>query len=264
MDYIIEYNNEQYFIILTPFDKSKAIGEVFRLRYSELENDWVEYWIQVFICEADKLHPRKINELSDPLKEIIAKEIKKDLERTFMANPYFDELMFFVGNEVFTYQEQLIPIHCNICEKKNLYEKRNKGNKSDYINNIVKLMEEDKNPDWPFKEDLLVQFSVSNSLSKLNRVDLDNLAKTILDIFKGVVYESDSQIISFAGDKSSVNSMKAFIVAIKKLAPKEKPSFQDYLFSGKMNAWQDEYKEKQRLLKPTRFKVYGSFQKNSP
>jgi Holliday junction resolvase RusA-like endonuclease len=201
-------------------------------------------------------------ELPEPLKKIIGENIQDIFHRTFTANPYFDELLIFAGSEVFTYQEKLKQIECNQCERKNLYEKYYKGNKTEYISRIKRLMDENENPDWPFNEKLLVQFSISNIQSKLDKVDLDNLAKTILDIFKGTIYIDDSQIISLAGSKQSVLDHKVFIVAIRRLEPNEKPVFQEYLWSGKMNAWQEQYKIKRESNKPTRFIVYGSFKEN--
>ena len=259
MDFTIQYNNEEYLIILTDFFKTTKTAEVFRFSYSDIENDWIEYEIQVFVRQENDFYPKKFKELPESLKEIITKEFEESIYRTFIANPYFDELLI-LENEVYTYQEELKPIECNQCGRKDLYEKRNKGNKSTYISNIVKLMEDDKNPDWPFSERLLVQFTVSNVQTKLDKIDLDNLAKTIFDTFKGLIYIDDSQIVSFAGSKDSVNNIKAFMIAIKRLEPNEKPVFQEYLFSGKLNAWQLEHEKKRLLNKPTRFKSYGKFE----
>ena len=262
MELIIQYENEEYLVILTEFSKTNKTVEVFRFFYSNEENDWFEFKIEVFLRVDNDFVPKKIKDLSAELKEVIAKIIEKDLGRTFIANPYFDELLIFFGKEIYTHQEQFKPIQCDQCDKKNLYEKRNKGNKSAYIEEIIKLMGEDKNLDWPFKERLLVQFSVSNVQSKLDKIDLDNLSKTMFDIFKGLIYLDDSQIVSFAADKTSVNDIKAFIVAIKRLEPNERPLFQEYLFSGKMNAWKEEREKKQQLNKPTRFIAYGTFKNN--
>jgi Holliday junction resolvase RusA-like endonuclease len=261
MEFILEYGDEEFLIILSEFVKKDKV-EVFRIRYSDQENDCAEYEIQVFMRQENDFIQVKVMELSEFLKEIIGKNIQDFFGRTFTANPYFDELLIFAGSEVFTYQEKLKLIECTQCDRKNLYEKYYRGNKSEYVANLKGLMESNKNPDWPFKEKLLVQFSISNTQSKLNEVDLDNLAKTILDIFKGTIYVDDSQVVSLAGNKESVLHLKAFIVAIRRLEPNEKPLFQEYLWSSKMNAWQDQYKIKRDFNKPTRFIVYGSFKKN--
>ena len=261
MEFILEYGEEEFLIILSEFTKKDRV-EVIRIPYSDQENDWAEYEIQVFMRKENEFIPMKVMELPEFLREIIGKNIQDLFYRTFTANPYFDELLIFAGSEVFTYQEKLKPIECNQCDRKNLYEKYYKGNKTEYITKIKKLMDENKNPSWPFKEKLLVQFSISNIQSKLDAVDLDNLAKTILDIFKGTIYIDDSQIISLAGNKESVLDRKAFIVAIRRLEPNEKSVFQEYLWSGKMNAWQELYKIKRESNRPTRFIVYGLFKQN--
>jgi Holliday junction resolvase RusA-like endonuclease len=179
------------------------------------------------------------------------------MPKIFVANPYFDEMMIFFGNTIYTSQEKLKPIICEQCDRKNLYEKREKENKTDFINRIHGLLQTTKNHEWPFKEDLLVQFTVSNKQAKLKEVDLDNLAKTLFDALQGIVYSNDSQIIGFAGDKYSVIDIDAFIVAIKRMSPGEKPIYQEFLFSGKRNAWKAEYEQKRILNKSTRFTNYG-------
>ena len=264
MEFILGYNNEEYLVIVSDFIK-KDKAEVIRIPYSDEENDWVEYEIQVLKRKDDVFYKTKVLDLPEELKEIIGKNLREVLERTFIANPYFDELILFAGTEVFTYQEHLKPIECIQCNRQNLYEMRNKGkgNKSEYIERIKEIMNGEKNPDWPFKERLLVQFGISTIKSKLDTIDIDNMAKTILDIFKGLIYENDSQVIALAGDKNFTLGRKAFFVAIKRLGPNERPVFQEYLYSGKMNAWKDEHEEKRLLNKSTRFVTYGSFDENN-
>lgn len=261
MEYILEYGDEEYLIFLNDFNKTDK-AEVISIPYSDKEDDCIEYEIQIFIRKANGLSKIKVMELSDTLREIIGRNIQEILDRTFIANPYFDELLVFYGNKVFTYQDQYKPLKCTECEKINLYEKRNKGNKTEYIEEIKKLMEGNKNSDWPFKENLLLQFSVSDTQSRLDEIDLDNLAKTIFDIFKGVVYDNDSQIISFAGEKHSILNRKAFMVAIKRLESDENPVFQEYLYSSKMNSWKEERKQKELLKKPTYFRMYRKISKD--
>jgi Holliday junction resolvase RusA-like endonuclease len=255
MEFVLEYNEDEYLIILNDFLK-KDKAEVFRLSYSDSKGDCIEYEIQVFVRKKDEWLKIRVVELSEVLKSAIAEIIQKEFDRIFIANPYFDELLIFYKNEVFTSQDKYKAINCNECSRANLYEKGSKDNKTEYIDRIKKLMEIESNTDWPFKEKLMLQFSVSGTQSRLDKIDLDNLAKTIFDIFKGVIYEDDSQIVSFAGSKDFVMNLKAFIVAIKRLESNEKPVIQEYLFSGKMNSWQEERKQKQLLNKATYFRIY--------
>lgn len=118
-------------------------------------------------------------------------------------------------------------------------------------------MKQKKNIEWPFQENLLVQFTVSDIESKLKAVDVDNLANTLFDSLQGVVYSNDSQIVGFAGDKYSVNGIKAFIIGIRRLKLGEKAIYQEYLFSGKRNSWKEEYKAKVLLNRQTRFISYN-------
>jgi hypothetical protein len=56
-----------------------------------------------------------------------------------------------------------------------------------------------------------------------------------------------------------VLNIKAFIIAIRKLEDNERPHFQDYLFSGKMNAWMEERRQKEAKNRQTRFMTFGEF-----
>jgi Holliday junction resolvase RusA-like endonuclease len=260
MEFIIEYNGDEYSVALSERTNEDKI-EVLRFPYGNEDGEWDECKIQVFLRLKDKPIQVKVLDLPEPLKEIITDTVAELRSRTFIANPYFDELLIFAGSEVFTYQEKLKPFDCSICYNKNLYEKRSKGNKSEYMSAIKSQMDTAKNEEWPFREKLLLQFSVSNTQSKLDEIDLDNLAKTIFDTLKGTVYVDDSQIIGFTGSKDSVLNLKAFIVAIRRLALGEKPVYQEYLYSQKRNIWQKEYDRKKVLNKSTRFMVYGNFKK---
>ena len=255
MEFILEYDNEEYLILTDEFSK-KDKTEVIRVPYSDEEGDWVEYEIQVFKRKGNKFFKEKVLELPEELRNVIGKNIQELLDRTFIANPYFDDLLIFFEKKVFTYQDQYKLIQCNDCNKNNLYQRRNKGNKTEYIEELRKLMDVKDNPNWPYKEKLLFQFTVSDRQSRLDKIDLDNLAKTIFDMFKEIVYDDDSQIVSFAGSKHSILNLNAFMVAIRRLEPNEIPVVQEHMYSGKMNSWQAERKQKQLLNKITHFRAY--------
>jgi Holliday junction resolvase RusA-like endonuclease len=260
MEFILKYDSEDYLIMVIEEYERKNQIEVIQIPYSNKKDDYVEYEIKVFKRNSDEFDQIKVLELPEALKDIISKYIIQVLDRTFIANPYFDELLIFAGSEVFSYQEKLKPLACTQCSRNNLYEKYFRGNKKEYIENVKKLLGENMNPEWPFREKLSVQFGVTNLKSKLDKVDLDNLAKTILDIFKGTIYVDDSQIISLAGRKESIKTFKAFVVAIKRLEQDETPLFQNTLWSAKPNAWKEDRKIKAEANKPTRFIVYGKFE----
>ena len=121
-------------------------------------------------------------------------------------------------------------------------------------------MERNASNEWPFNEKLLVQFTVSNLQSKLDKVDLDNLAKTILDVLKGTVYSDDNQIVGLAETKTSVKNIKTFVVAVKRLEQNEVPIFQNHLWSNYPNALKKERKIKAEANKPTRFYSVDDFE----
>ena len=94
MEFILEYDNEEYLILTDEFSK-KDKTEVIRVPYSDEEGDWVEYEIQVFKRKGNKFFKEKVLELPEELRNVIGKNIQELLDRTFIANPYFDDLLIF-------------------------------------------------------------------------------------------------------------------------------------------------------------------------
>ena len=101
-----------------------------------------------------------------------------------------------------------------------------------------------------------IQFSVSDKQSRLNSIDLDNLAKSILDSLQTVVFENDAQIEALVATKDYTNGFIANLIAIKELGPDERPKFQEFLFSSKHKTWSKEYAHKFKTGKSTRFVRY--------
>ncbi len=259
MEFLLKYKDVEYLIsVLDEYERKDGI-EVLRLPYGKSEDDWVEYQVTAHRLEGDKLLPIKVLNLPKGVRDELGKYIDKILDRTFIANPYFDEILVFPSNEVFSYQSGMKPVKCDHCSRANLYEKVFKENKQEYVKRIKQLLERNANNEWPFNEKLRVQFTVSNLQSRLDKVDLDNLAKTILDVLKGTVYSDDNQIVSLAGSKASVNNIKTFIVAVKRLEQNEVPTFQNHLWSNYPNAWKEERKIKEEANKPTRFYSVDDF-----
>jgi Holliday junction resolvase RusA-like endonuclease len=80
-------------------------------------------------------------------------------------------------------------------------ERREKENKTEFIKTMNAKLQAKANPEWPFKENLSIQYSVSDAQSRLNKIDLDNLSKTICDSLQGMVFSNDAQIVRLAADK---------------------------------------------------------------
>lgn len=253
----LEYNDQKFIVHLEHFDRgAKSEAEVFALRYGDNPDNDDEYEIQMFLVEGEKLTPIKVTELPKEFLDMMGEDLKNAMPKDFFANPYFDELMIFFGTTVLTSKDRFVQVSCTQCDRKHLYEKKGKENKSDYIEDIQTKLRSDPNPLWPFKGRLHLQFSVSDKLSRLNKIDLDNLAKAILDSLQGIVFEDDAQIDTLVATKDFTNNMIANLIAIKELQPGERGKVQEFLFSGKYKTWKEEYKKKESEGKPTRFVRY--------
>ncbi len=256
LEYFIQENDKWYGLEIFLYDKEMPKSSALVYRSSHEENP-IEFEVLVNLrTEAEWVlqHP---SEIPSTLKESIVKVITDKSETTFTANPYFDEVMIFFGLEMVTSTEHYAPYTCSVCNNKEIYKLNPfKENKKSIIEKIKTVLENERNPNWPFKGKIHFQFSVSDIQSKLDKADLDNYAKTILDSFNNLVYQDDRQVSAFVGYKEHVQDMKALVVAFKQLDNDEKPQLQQFLFSSKANTWQDDYKKKRRLNKGTRFRHY--------
>jgi Holliday junction resolvase RusA-like endonuclease len=250
------YDGKKYLIELEPLRKGGEKKEVFKLLYDDDSGEGDEYEIRVFLEEGENYVPQTVLGFSEEFQDFMAKGLQQIMPATFVANPFFDEVLIFYGNTIMTSQDRFKAIACDCCGRKDLYEKREKGNKTAYIQDVQSKLREDPHPEWPFKENLLVQFTISDTQSRLNEIDLDNIATALFDSMKGVVFADDSQIIRYAADKECVKGINAHVVAIKRLIPGERAHFQEFIFSGRINAWDEEYEKKIVLGKSTRFTRY--------
>ena len=251
-----DYNDERFIIELHYVVEAVDKSEVLTIKYSDDPDDSDEYAVKIFRVNNEVLTPIKITDLPKQVQDNIATELQKVLPTDFIANPYFDELMIFFGNTVLTSQDKFIPFTCDQCHRVEIYEKREKKNKGDYVESIRSKLLTNPNPLWPFKGRLQIQFSVSDKQSRLNSIDFDNLAKSILDSLQTVVFENDAQIEALVATKDYTNGFIANLIAIKELGPDERPKFQEFLFSSKHKTWSKEYAHKFKTGKSTRFVRY--------
>lgn len=245
MIFEFEYNNEKFIIELFHVEELVDKSEILSIKYSNDLDNSLQYEAKMFWINGKELIPIKITDLPKELQDDLATKLQKAMPTDFFANPYFDELMIFFGDTVLTSQDKFIPLTCDQCSRLELYEKREKHNKGDYIQSIRSKLLANPNPLWPFKGRLQVQFSISDKLSRLNVIDLDNLAKSILDSLQTVVFENDAQIVALVATKENVNGIVANLIAIKELGPDEKPKFQEFLFSTQYKTWSNDYAKKQ-------------------
>src|SRR5579862_9817764 len=125
MEFYIDYEEQEYLLEiqeLTRDCKRKFVFDNFGYDKYEISLSKVseEGSSAVDITEMPKEFQ---DELGQFLHQILGKR------KTVVANPYFDEVMLFWGSTIFTTQEKLKKIDCSVCQRPNLYEKREKGNK---------------------------------------------------------------------------------------------------------------------------------------
>jgi Holliday junction resolvase RusA-like endonuclease len=259
MLYEFQYDLQPYMVEIEEIIVIPGGHQVFQTEYPEFDEDPRKFRVQLFRIEDDeRLMPLIISNQPEDFRQQFDAELSRIASNmaTFVANPYFDEVMIFYGETIITSKDRHAPITCEQCHRPGLFERREKENKTEYIKSVHAKLQAKANPEWPFKENLSIQYSVSDTQSRLNKIDLDNLSKTICDSLQGMVFSDDAQIVRLAADKDYVGGLIAHVVAIKRLVPGERPQFQDYLFSGRLDAWKEEYAQKQLLNKGTRFLAY--------
>ena len=73
---------------------------------------------------------------------------------------------------------------------------------------------------WPYTGRLLLVLGISMSHKEFKTTDVDNVAKTILDAFKGILYEDDAEIVSLFINKAV--GPKNHLIALRQLNLDEK------------------------------------------
>ena len=74
----------------------------------------------------------------------------------------------------------------------------------------------DGKPEWPRTGRLLVVVDIKMPKKEYNTKDVDNMAKSLLDALKGVVYTDDSQVETLQITKS-IEETPSFMIGIKEL-----------------------------------------------
>ena len=77
-----------------------------------------------------------------------------------------------------------------------------------------------------------VVIGISMSLKRLNQVDVDNLAKFILDCLKGLIFVDDNQVVSLVVTKKTVDlpQKNGIMIGIRKLTDKRESILGDMSF----------------------------------
>jgi Holliday junction resolvase RusA-like endonuclease len=110
-------------------------------------------------------------------------------------------------------------------------KKKGKGNHKEFEEKFKEQIKENLTDEHPYPKEVKLEVIVSVSMDqkRLNAVDIDNLIKSVLDCFNGLVYEDDSQIVSIYGikDVNSLIPINALMVGIRKLSDKNESWFKD-------------------------------------
>jgi Holliday junction resolvase RusA-like endonuclease len=84
-------------------------------------------------------------------------------------------------------------------ENEKLYLKKDSNNSlSEFTKLFQENLESIKEEELPYKKDIMVEviISVYTTEKRFKTVDVDNLAKAILDCLKGIIFEEDSQLVN--------------------------------------------------------------------
>lgn len=87
------------------------------------------------------------------------------------------------------------------------------------LKNILTSYQEDR---WPYKERLLVAIEVQFTKKEYETKDVDNVAKSLLDAMKGVVFVDDAQIDALQVSKLPSRT-NAFMIGVRRLTDDEHP-----------------------------------------
>lgn len=105
MQYVfIDDINKQYLINLAEIENeaSEKKFDVIRIFHSDDADDFTEYEIQVYLLEGTEVKRKPLNKFSKEFKEALGDESVKVMPKIFVANPYFEEMMIFFGDTVYT------------------------------------------------------------------------------------------------------------------------------------------------------------------
>jgi Holliday junction resolvase RusA-like endonuclease len=92
---------------------------------------------------------------------------------------------------------------------------------------VNKLLDSAKIKSWPHKGRLIITVEIKGSKNYINRIDIDNVLKLLLDIFKKKVFVDDKQIFSIMASKIIIENhegmeLHGFLVGLRLLADDEK------------------------------------------
>jgi len=151
----------------------------------------------------------------------------------FYANPRLDYLFGFLGGEpVPTKKDSFKPIKDAVISSENgeeilkdIYQKNPSNRRVKEfqleISDLAKSVIKENTIKRPFVVEVILSFSITQSRCK--EVDIDNLAKSVLDGLTGVAYEDDSQVSCLICNKYvHENNLNSLLIGITKLTKTRK------------------------------------------
>jgi Holliday junction resolvase RusA-like endonuclease len=146
---------------------------------------------------------------------------------TFYQNPFYDD--------VFGTFDVTIPskrIRYKQDDNKRITEIITPKGSQEFETYIKQVFNSDTNENWPYKCELLIAISILLPIKEWKIKDIDNLAKSIVDALKGIVYEDDNQITSLFISKTK-SDQPSFMVGVKCLKEEDSVWFVPLLYSEK-------------------------------
>ena len=148
----------------------------------------------------------------------------KNKNVVYQQNPNIDYLFGYFGNEpITTKQDKFVPIDVIEIDEngnenilKDFYVKNPSHNTSKKFKDLITSLATDvfKNKEIIKRPQLIeVYLSITMSEKRFKQVDVDNLAKSVLDCFTDIIYEDDSQISNLIVNKR-VHPMKVDSIMI--------------------------------------------------
>lgn len=157
------------------------------------------------------------------------------MKATLKKHPELDFFIGFMGGEeIPTKQDKFKPLNgyqliieedgkkINLSDEHDLYlKKKGKQNIQEFEEKFRILIKENLTEEHPYDIDtkLEVIVSVSMDAKRIKEVDIDNLIKSVLDCFNGLVFVDDSQILNVLGQKNihPIGDINGLIVGVRKI-----------------------------------------------
>ena len=157
-----------------------------------------------------------------------------------IQNPDFDELFFFFDIEVKAHKEEFRE------NGEGNFIKKGNPNTAKFVSIVKEKLLSKKKRRWPYKENLVVCIGISGAKNIYGSKDVDNMAKSILDSFKEIVFEDDKQIHALIVSKHFIpDDRKGFCVGIRLIKDKIDKYYPKFFMRGsENNIWAEELKEK--------------------